>query len=436
MRWSGLAWCLGVALLVFVPVGLRVLTWPEEDSPGTSLGDQLAGKVLFTHEWQPKDPLCAGGDGLGPVFNARSCAACHRQGGLGGGGGLEHNVTLFVDDRGGRGGKPREGVIHAHAVAASFQETLALLGPNLPAISQPSLQQILQKGRQFGEVQPGGRGLALPPNLRLTQRNTTALFGAGLINAIPDRVILVNLKEQRLRRGMAPGDTEHLPVGRVNRLADGRIGKFGWKAQAARLSDFVQAACANELGLSNPGHPQPQPLGKPDYMAVGVDLTQKQCDQLTAFVASLPQPVERRPTDPGRQASARRGKELFKLAGCAECHTPDLGSVSGIYSDLLLHRMGRELEASGSSYGSAAPPPRTPDSGPLPEEWRTPPLWGVAESAPYLHDGRAATLEEAIRLHAGQGARSALYFTRLAQARQDDLIAFLKTLRAPPASPR
>src|SRR5262249_10270635 len=109
-----------------------------------------------------------------------------------------------------------------------------------------------------------------------------------------------------------------------------------------------------------------------------------------------------------------------------------LGAVEGIYSDLLLHRMGAPL-VGGGSYNE--PPPVIPDfkSGeePRPDEWRTPPLWGVADSAPYLHDGRAASLEEAIRLHGGQGADAAQRFAKLGPAGQAPLIAFLKTLRAP-----
>jgi CxxC motif-containing protein (DUF1111 family) len=215
-------------------------------------------------------------------------------------------------------------------------------------------------------------------------------------------------------------------------LADGRIGRFGWKAQTASLSDFVQLACANELGLSNPGHLQPAPLSKPDYQQVGMDLTLDQCNQLTAFVASLPRPKEVEPRDSPTNDQAHDGKKLFANIGCANCHTPDLGTVDGIYSDLLLHRMGQQLQGSGS-YGQ--PPPEDPNSrphdGPLADEWRTPPLWGVADSAPYMHDGRAKTLEEAIRLHAGQAASSATRFAQLPPVERVELIAFLKTLRAP-----
>lgn len=94
-----------------------------------------------------------------------------------------------------------------------------------------------------------------------------------------------------------------------------------------------------------------------------------------------------------------------------------------------------EVLIGGGSYGEPPPPkpdsPTVPGDGPLADEWRTPPLWGVADSAPYMHDGRAATLEEAIRLHAGQAAKAAQQFAKLAPAQQTHLLTFLKTLRAP-----
>jgi CxxC motif-containing protein (DUF1111 family) len=156
---------------------------------------------------------------------------------------------------------------------------------------------------------------------------------------------------------------------------------------------------------------------------------------MTAFIASLDRPVEQVPADPKLRTEVENGKKLFNQTGCANCHTPSLGSVSRIYSDLLLHRMGQDLEARGSSYGGSPPPPaeRSTEEGPLPDEWRTAPLWGVADSGPYLHDGRAATLEDAILMHGGQGAAAAARFERLSPAQRDQLIGFLKTLKAPPA---
>jgi CxxC motif-containing protein (DUF1111 family) len=429
-------WYAFLAILFLTPMGIRVLTWPAHRQHAPEPTMVQAGQMLFNHVWVPNDPLCAGGDGLGPVFNANSCVACHHQGGVGGSGGLQHNVTMFVvQDAGPRGTRrtTREGVVHAHAVR--YQETLKDVHAALPLVAQPTLAMLVpqQETRGPGQRIIHSNGLlSLPPGVHLSQRNTPALFGAKLIDEIPDRVVIANERSQRLKWGGAASDSESRPVGRALRLADGRVGHFGWKAQSSSLSSFVQAACANELGLSNPGQSQPRPLGKPDYESVRLDLTAQQCDEITAFVASLPRPIERPPADPREQDRVLAGKKLFNSIGCAECHTPDVGSVAGLYSDLLLHRMGGELQGSGS-YNRPAPglPDPSPGDGPLPDEWRTPPLWGVADSGPYLHDGRAATLEQAIDLHAGQSAEAALRFRRLESHQQGLVIAFLKSLRAP-----
>jgi CxxC motif-containing protein (DUF1111 family) len=424
MKRPCLAWCLLIALVALLPAGLRALTWLKPRRQAVDAEMAQAGQALFKHDWSPGDPAAAGGDGLGPVFNATSCVACHHQGGPGGGGGLEHNVTTFTIRPHKGSGKAREGVVHARAV--KYQETLAQVHPELPALSQPTLAMLVPlPGSAFTP-------LSFPQGVHVSQRNTPALFGAKLIDDIPDRVIIANERVQRLKWGMAPAQGERAPVGRSPRLAGGRVGRFGWKAQTASLAEFVQAACANELGLGNPGQAQPRPLGRPDYQAPGPDLTLEQCDQLTAYIASLPRPVEREPAGPGARSQARAGKALFRTVGCADCHTPDLGPVEGLYSDLLLHRMGQPLEG-GGSYGEppVEKPEVKPGEGPQPDEWRTPPLWGVADSAPYLHDGRAATLGEAIKLHAGQATRAAERYAKLSAAEQAQLVAFLKTLRAP-----
>jgi CxxC motif-containing protein (DUF1111 family) len=162
-----------------------------------------------------------------------------------------------------------------------------------------------------------------------------------------------------------------------------------------------------------------------------LDLTLRQCDELTAFCASLSRPEQRLPDDV-TPAQASAGKALFSKTGCADCHTPKLGNVDGLYSDLLLHSMGQDL-VGGGSYGERPAPqqPGSPEEGPSPSEWRTPPLWGVSDSAPYLHDGRAATLPDAIKMHGGQGKQAAVNFEKLSQEHKEQLIAFLRTLRAP-----
>lgn len=435
MKTPNPVWYVILGLAILTPVGIRVWTWPAQRPLPVEPSMAEAGKILFTHVWTPHDPLCNGGDGLGPVFNADSCVACHHQGGVGGSGGVDKNVTLFV--RNVRGSPAMEGVVHRYAVC-NCQESLTDVDSSLPPITKPSL---VSKGFVCGAPQivpraaADGSGvvdvLTLPTGIQLSQRKTPALFGLKWINEIPDNVIVALERKQRLRWAMAPSTAEDVPVGRARRLPQGRIGRFGWKAQTASLADFVQGACANELGLGNPGQAQPQPLGKSAYQTVALDLTTRQCDEITAFVASLPRPQERVSSDPNAVAGARAGTRLFREIGCAECHVPDVGSVAGLYSDLLLHRMGNQLEGVGSYNRREHDPDPSPGDGPLPDEWRTPPLWGVADSAPYLHDGRAATLEDAIRLHAGQAAPAAAHFERLNPADQMQVVAFLKSLRAP-----
>ncbi len=437
MRRSYPVWCVLAVLAIFGPVGVRIWsrTWHEPPSLADNAEQARSGEILFNHEWEVNDPLCPNGDGLGPVFNARSCVACHHQGGPGGGGAAEHNVTTFTMPSAVADAPPRQGVVHTFATDSRFQERFTLLDPRLPDVSQLKLEQTPRANHAGDQLISGVRFDRGVSNILLSQRNTPALFGAGLIDSIPDKVIIANERRQRVRFGMALSNTEMVPVGRAHRLPDGQIGRFGWKAQTARLADFVQAACANELGLGNPTNAQPQSMAQLGYSAPGLDLSQSQCDDLTAFVAALPRPVEKLPAAQERQV--HNGKALFTKIGCADCHTPTLGSVSGIYSDLLLHRMGMELEGSGESYGGQRQPttptstPGSMASQPLPDEWRTPPLWGVADSAPYMHDGRAAKLEDAIAMHGGQASRSAELFQALHIGAKKDVIAFLHTLRAP-----
>jgi CxxC motif-containing protein (DUF1111 family) len=417
---------LGLGMAALAPAGMKSATWLRQRCKPVDPALARAGEVLFKHVWTPGDPLAGGGDGVGPVFNANSCVACHFQSGPGGSGDEMRNVTTYTIRPMREGAKPREGVVHAESIWAEG-ETLAHVDPALPPISSPGLETLIPIP---GRAPPGGL-IRFPPGVQVAQLNTPALFGDKLIDEIPDRVIIANERRQRLKWGLAPADADGAPVGRASRLTNGRIGKFGWKAQTASLSAFVQAACANELGLGNPSQAQPRPMNRPDYQPPGLDLTAEQCDQLTAFVAALPRPVELIPEVDGASVQATAGKKVFHAMGCADCHTPDLGSVPGLYSDLLLHPMSREMQAGGAYYEIVVPIPDLVVEGPSPREWRTPPLWGVADSAPYLHDGRAATLEEAIRLHGGQGLRSSQRFQRASAAEQDQLIAFLKTLRAP-----
>lgn len=420
MHLSTRQWYIAFALIALAPIGVRVLTWQRQGSTPVDPAMASAGQVLFLHEWKPHDPLANGGDGLGPVYNATSCLACHNKGGVGGAGGADTNVTLFAIAAKSPGGKSREGVIHKHAVRDADRESPVLVGGS--AVSG--------RGRQPNgcKSMPGS-----PGSTEISERNTPALFGDKLIDEIPERLILANERAQKLKCGMPKARTTDAPAGRALRLANGRVGRFGWKAQSASLADFVQAACANELGLGNPGQAQPAPLPRPSYTSTGLDLTLDQCDQLTSFVASLRRPEQIMPDDSAARTRVEVGKKLFSQVGCADCHQETIGSVDGIYSDLLLHSMGQALQANGS-YNQRPPPDpdgEPPDDVPAPDEWRTPPLWGVADSAPYMHDGRAATLQDAILAHGGQGEKATKAFVSLPLDQQKALIEFLDTLKAP-----
>jgi CxxC motif-containing protein (DUF1111 family) len=227
------------------------------------------------------------------------------------------------------------------------------------------------------------------------------------------------------------GDFDSTPAGRIRVLPDGRIGKFGWKAQFASLEDFVATACAVELGLSNQKRRQDRPHQKGEDKAASLDMTGEQLFSLTAFTGSLPRPTRLLPQDSAGRKTVELGERLFSTIGCADCHTPSLGEVAGVYSDFLLHKL--EDDRSSGGYGRLDPELPLPDDQPLPNEWKTPPLWGVADTAPYFHDGESPTLDSAILRHGIQGKNVTARYQSLPSPDRDALIAFLQSLRAPAA---
>jgi CxxC motif-containing protein (DUF1111 family) len=280
-----------------------------------------------------------------------------------------------------------------------------------------------------------------------SQRNPTPLFGLGLIDAIPESAI----------EAMARRQAREAPevAGRVARVKDGRVGRLGWKGQTANSEDFVLNACAVELGLEVPGIHQAMTPQAPRYKSGGLDLSAEDCSSLVAYVRSLPRPVERASENAVEAKFLAAGKATFTSIGCASCHTSKLGEVEGLYSDLLIHEMGEEMADSGSYNGSddGTDEPLVPlavaDNQPQPApanarepkgarkgEWRTPPLWGVRDSGPYLHDGRAQTIEQAVAMHGGQGSTSAQKFFLLSPHERLQVEAFLKSLVAPTAPDR
>jgi CxxC motif-containing protein (DUF1111 family) len=331
--------------------------------------------------------------GLGPIFNDVSCVACHN--GQAAGGASRIFVTRF--------GHTENGVF----------DPLESLGGSLlqrRAIAQPALEIV-------------------PPEANtVARRQTTALFGLGLIEAIPDDAIIALAARPEV-------DGVHGRPSLVTDVASGeqRVGRFGWKAQQATLLAFSGDAYLNEMGITNRLFPDENaPNGKADVLAQfdTVSDIEDEVDPITgrgdidalADFQRLLAPPPMRPLGTATLA----GRELFHTIGCAQCHVPelttgpsDIAALSGkkvrLFSDLLLHNMG--ALGDGIAQGDAGP-----------REFRTPPLWGIRGSAPYLHDGRAPNLDRAIRAHDGEGSVARDRYQALTLTQRAQLLAFVNSL--------
>jgi CxxC motif-containing protein (DUF1111 family) len=332
--------------------------------------------------------------GLGPLFNARSCAACHAVPALAGSAARGDAFTVRFGRR--TPGQP-------------FDPLLNLGGPTQ---ERRSVAPELEGCHLAGEVVPreaNALGVRQPP----------PLFGLGLIQAIPESTILA-----RADPDDADGDGI---AGRAN-ASHGVIGRFGWKAAVATVADFVGLSLIGQLGITNFLYSYelaPQGAAIPAACKIAADMEDFDASRLagiTAFLSFMTAPPRGPITEAGR-----RGETLFAQVGCASCHTPVMktgaSSIAGVsdvdvslYSDLLTHDMGADLD-DGITEGGA--------DG---RRWRTPPLWGLRARRFYLHDGRTADLARAIALHGGEAGRSRDHFAALSAAQQADLLAFLRSL--------
>jgi CxxC motif-containing protein (DUF1111 family) len=424
-----------------IAVGMFAIGFARAVDDKPSQDVLVRGADLFAREWLPENSKGAGGDGLGPVYNETSCVACHHQGGPGGAGPTSTNVEILSNGARSNGRTAAEShpgfrtsqsvVLHRFGVDPMYKAwRLRLLGDEHLADMVESVDTEIQQVQELIESVSSRfssrRGLPLGNGMVLSQRNPPALFGVGLIDALPEAVLLAGEKQQ------FPDFPEIW--GRANHPKDRRLGRFGWKAETPSLREFVLSACANELGLEVPGHHQATSPLDPAAKAKGLDLTQDECDALVAYVKHLPVPTGRRPAGSRESQAVAEGRSLFEAAGCATCHRARLGDIDGIYSDLLLHDMGPLLSDSGSYYGISEPDSAT--DGVKRQEWRTPPLWGFRDSGPYLHDGRAKDLEEAVALHGGQAANSTKRFFKLVPEQRLRVQAFLRSLAPPNVAAR
>jgi len=262
----------------------------------------------------------------------------------------------------------------------------------------------------------------------VAERQTTPLFGLGLIEAIPDQTILRNAGSRK-PDGVSGRASIVLDVA----TGQQRVGRFGWKAQQATLLAFAGDAYLNEVGITSRLFPHENaPNGDTNLLALAdtVEDPEDEIDPATGkadidtfadFMRFLAPPPPLPLT-----SSANSRQTIFNQLGCAVCHVPQMqtgtNSIAALdrktvrlYSDLLLHDMGSVGD--GIAQGTARP-----------REMRTPPLWGARASAPYLHDGRAATLSQAIAAHDGEGKAARDRYYRLGFTQRRQLMDFLNSL--------
>ncbi|MEC7520619.1 MAG: di-heme oxidoredictase family protein [Myxococcota bacterium] len=333
--------------------------------PGTDPDAFEVGRRMFDRDFGL-------GAGLGPGFNGDSCRACHFDPVVGGAGPIDLSVT-------------RQAIFDGTSMTAPAMGTMA------HRHHREAVRPAIDPDSNFFEL-----------------RQTPSILGLGLIERIPEAVILANEDPDDL-----DGDGVR---GRAHRLSDGRLGRLGWKADVPDLAEFARDAMFNELGVTLPDQEGLTFGGATDDDGVAdPEITIEELEALTLFMSRLA-PPPRRSTDAALEA---RGETVFAEVGCASCHrTLELedGTPVALYSDLLLHDVFAE-GARGIGSGDA--------SG---RELRTPPLWGISETAPYMHDGLASTLEDAIARHYGEADGAATAFTELSAEDREALLAFLRSL--------
>jgi CxxC motif-containing protein (DUF1111 family) len=339
----------------------------------------LRGRAVFDRDFNFSDGAgaLAGPDGVGR-FNGNSCRACHFDPVIGGSGPRDVNVM-------------RHGIVDMNGVFSP--------PPTLP-------NTILHK-----EIRLGSPIVQATSDCNVFEmRQTPHTFGAGLIDAI---------SEDTIRSHEDPTDSNADGIsGRAHVLPnDGRIGRFGWKADVPSVAEFVRDAMAAEVGATIAPEPgltfgrTEDSDGVPDP-----ELSLDDAHDLAFFMTHTAGPPRQPAANPDQAAA---GEALFASVGCTKCHIPsmpsDLGDVP-LFSDLLLHDI-----LPGGTHGIV--------SGDATQtEFRTTPLWGLSQTAPYFHNGAADTIDQAIRMHDGEATAIRQAFEALSDSDRAALLAFLNTL--------
>lgn len=332
---------------------------------GTDPGAFEVGRRIFDGDF-------GRADGLGPNFNGDSCRACHFEPVVGGAGPIDVNVTRqAIDGTGGPAAPPSGTMAHR-------------FGPD-------AVRPDIDPASDFFEL-----------------RQTPPVFGLGLVDQIPEATIMA---------GADPDDLDMDGIsGRAHVLGDGRLGRLGWKAQVPNLAEFARDAMSAEVGTTVPAQPGLTFGAMTDDDDVpDPEITATELEALVFYMATLAAPPRVR-SDP---ALEDMGETLFADVGCDACHL-SLALADGtevvLYSDLLLHDVF-PMDGAGIPDGDAAG-----------RELRTPPLWGVGRTGPWMHDGRSGTLDDAVARHFAEGSASAEAYAALNADERAAVIAFLTSL--------
>jgi CxxC motif-containing protein (DUF1111 family) len=431
---------------------------------GTSLKGLTADEAAFFQDGQARfaeiEVVTKGANnGLGPRFNSNQCFSCHAQPDAGGSSPAKNPMSAVAHLNGAKNTVPWFITQNGPIREARFKESNGVADGSVHDLfvitgrtDAPGCNIAQYDFLPAGDPLSGQGG-----NANIIFRIPTPLFGAGLIEAIPDSAILANMRaDASLKSGLGiyGRPNAHLS-GNVNRSAnDGTITRFGWKAQNKSLLMFAGEAYNVEMGISNQLFPQerdetpgclfnPTPNDTLNFSttpattgassSISNPAVISDIEAFANFMRMLAPPAPAPAT-----ASSERGRATFAKIGCAHCHTPSFttgamiatGSstspsaalshqAANLYSDLLVHHMGKELE-DGITQGAAGP-----------DEFRTAPLWGVGQRIFFLHDGRTTDLLDAIRDHKSKGSEANKvieHFHKLHPREQQDLLDFLRSL--------
>ena len=427
---------------------------PSANMPFEALAQFAIGNGLFRRPWVSSPSSTRSADGLGPLYNARSCQRCHLKDGRGhppanaDDSAVSMLIRLSVPPR-----TEEERALLASGRAAVIPEPT--YGGQLQDVAVPGLaaegririarterEVVLDDGTKAALEEPRyaiddtGYG-PLDPSVMTSPRVAPPMIGLGLLEAVAESDILARAD---------PDDTDGDGIsGRARRVwspEHGRmmLGRFGWKAGTASIVDQSAAAISGDIGISSPLAPAPWGecterqqvcrLAPHGANAGGFEAPAAVMDAIVFYSRHLAVPARRGADDP----TALQGKAVFYRIGCTGCHTPKhatrrdwpveelAGQLIWPYTDLLVHDMGDGL-ADGRPEGGA--------SG---REWRTAPLWGIGLTnvvnghTRFLHDGRARNLVEAILWHGGEAEAATAAFRSMSRPERDALLAFLNSL--------